>query len=78
MIKFIRVLSSNLECKPGKPPKKRTKYQNWNVKGKMATKGIYFHSVTIMIMYTRALCISILLTVNAQQSTNSNTITGKV
>ena len=38
MIKFIRGLSSNLECKPGKPPKKRTKYQNLNVKGKMAYK----------------------------------------
>ena len=38
MIKFIRGLSSNLEWKPGKPPKKRTKYQNLNVKGKMAYK----------------------------------------
>jgi len=55
MIKFIRGLSSNLECKPGKPPKKRTKYQNLNVKGKMATKIIYSHLVTIMIMYTCAL-----------------------
>ena len=40
MIKFIRGLSSNLECKPGKPPKKRTKYQNLNVKGKMAKDNI--------------------------------------
>ena len=78
MIKFVLGLSSNLECKPGKPPKKRTKYQNWKVKGKMATKIIYSHLVTIMIMYTCALCISKLLAVNAQQSTNSNTITGKV
>jgi hypothetical protein len=78
MIKFIRGLSSNLESKPGKPPKKRTKYQYWNVKGKMATKIIYLLLVTIIITYTGALCISKLLTVNAQQSTNSNTITGKV
>ena len=40
MIKFIRGLSSNLECKLGKPPKKRTKYQNLNVKGKMAKDNI--------------------------------------
>jgi hypothetical protein len=78
MIKFIRVLSSNLEFKPGKPSRKRLKYQNWNVKGKMATKIIYTYLVTIMIMYTCALCISKLLTVNAQQSTNSDTIAGKV
>ena len=78
MIKFIRVLSSNLEFKPGKPSRKRLKYQNWNVKGKMATKIIYTYSVTIMIMYTCALCISKLLTVNAQQLTNSDTIAGKV
>jgi hypothetical protein len=58
MIKFIRVLSSNLEFKPGKPSRKRLKYQNWNVKGKMATKIIYTYLVTIMIMYTCALCIS--------------------
>ncbi|MGC2425777.1 MAG: hypothetical protein WA421_01975 [Nitrososphaeraceae archaeon] len=75
MIKFIRGLSSNLECKPGKPPKKTTEYQNWKVKGKMATKIIYSNLVTIMIMYTCALCISPVI---AQQSTNSDTITGKV
>ena len=40
MIKFVLGLSSNLECKPGKPPKKRTKYQNLNVKGKMAIDNI--------------------------------------
>ena len=78
MIKFIRNLSSNLEFKPGKPSRKRLKYQNWNVKGKMATKIIYTYLVTIMIMYTCALCNSKLLTVNAQQLTNSDTIAGKV
>jgi hypothetical protein len=78
MIKFIRVLSSNLEFKPGKPSRKRVKYQNWNVKGKMATKIIFTYLVTIMIMYTCVLCISKLLTVNAQQSTNSDIIAGKV
>ena len=62
----------------GQAQKKRSKYQIWNVKGKMATKIIYSHLVTIMIIYTCALCISKLLPVVAQQSTNSNTITGKV
>jgi hypothetical protein len=78
MIKFIRVLSSNLEFKPGKPSRKRLKCQNWNVKGKMATEIIYTYLVTILIMYTCALCISKYLTVNAQQSANSDTIAGKV
>ena len=59
MIKFIRGLSSNLECKLGKPPKKRTKYQNLNVKGKMAKDNILAFSNNNDNVHRYTMCLKI-------------------